>query len=161
MRPCFLTPSLLDSFNQPTPASRPTITKLNLMAWPRESPRNIPGRANQLAPGGLICHVAVFVLKSLFDGTQTIFGEFILPDMKCSVLSTCAEISSPTTVPLEIVKRDPDANRQRKHKNGDCGEKFNFVRKVSIHEVNLGCTNFIPITQITRMLIRPITFSQE
>ena len=111
MRPCFLIPSLLDNFNQPIPDSRPTITKLNLIACPRESPRNIPGRANQLAPGGLICHVDVFVLKSLLDGAQTIFGEFILPDMKCCVLSTCAEISSPTTVPLETVKSDPNANR--------------------------------------------------
>ena len=74
---------------------------------------------------------------------------------------TCVEISSPTTVPSGIVKRTPNTYRQRKHKYGDCGEKFNFVRKASIHEVNLGCTNLKPITQITIMLIRPITFSQE
>ena len=122
---------------------------------------NMPGRANQLAPGGLICHLWELVLKSPIDGTNTLFGAFIFPDMKCCVLRTCVEISSPTTVPLGIVKRDPNTNRQRKHKYGDCGEKFNFVIKASIHEVNLGCTNFIPITQITRMLIRPITFSQE
>ena len=50
------------------------------------------------------------------EGTKTSFGAFILPDMKCWVLRTCAEISSPTTVPLEIVKRDPSTNRQTKDK---------------------------------------------
>jgi len=62
---------------------------------------------------------------------------------------------------LEVVKRDPNTNRQAKHIYGDGREQFNFVIKASIHEHNLGCTNLIPITQIARMLIRPITFSQE